>query len=449
MPSVALNERGGALAVWVQDGKTLAARREASGRWRPAGTIGLVAPSAVELTGARALVVTEAPNAGCAQAPCAWTIVVKSQRRAEDPWTDAVPPLSVASAASAPSVAMSRRGDVLVAWSTGNPPTVRAVRLLAGAPAFKPEQTIAAPGISSLAINARGDAVIGWIESDGRLVGRSPTPGIAHVWATLRSAVSKTWSSAEAITDVATRPEIEDTLGVGIDLNGNVAAAWTAASAGSTGSASNLVPSLGAAFRPASTGKWNLSPDLQRGSDIDTSFYLRGVGVAQGAAWVRWGGIYGPGDYSTGVYTRDPSTGMWSDKHFSSTYGLNQGMQAFAAAPNGCLLAVWSGMWVAEFDDAITPPPPKAVPRAVLRSGRRFVLRFTLARAGRIYARIVARKSGRLVRRITPAKPFAAGKRQLEFARLSRGSYIIEMTACDARAGCDLGPPRGLPFSVR
>lgn len=438
-PAVSLNGRGDALAVWSQAGRSVAARRDVHGRWRAAGTLGPVSPDAVVRTDHAALAVTVAPAGGCAQSPCAWTVALRWQRSRADPWSDAVPPLSVPVALERPAVRVSRRGDVLVAWRTGDPPSVSATRLLAGAAAFEVVQTIPTTGISSMAIGDRGDAVIAWLRSDDSpLPFDLQPPGLVHAQATIRPAASPAWGAVEDIADIPTRP-IENFvyLGAAIDADGNGAVAWSTPSGGlyTTGGG----PVIGAALRSAEPGTWAVFTPVKAGVETNT-LDLRGVGVERGAMWVSWFNHEGPGGYSAGVLTRDAATGRWGAEQRSSV-GRELGANVLAAAPDGHLLSVWSGMLVADFDDAPTPATPKAVPRAVRRTGSRVVATVTLTRAGLVDAQVRRARDNALVRRIRGRRQLAAGRRLIGLGRLPRGSYALLLAACTPRAGCTLATP--------
>jgi hypothetical protein len=231
-------------------------------------------------------------------------------------------------------------------------------------------------------------------------------------------------------------------LGIGIDVDGNIVAAWTSA----LNPATTLTPNVGAAIRSASTGVWSVTPEVPRRAGGSTGDVVR-VGIARGAAWIYLFGIYGPGDYLSTVLTSNPASGQWRSKSFSRGYGLYLPINALASAPNGFLMAAWSGMWIANFDNASPLRPPRALPRAVLPSGRRLALLFSLTRPARVYVRIFGTRV--VVRLLAPTRTFDAGTRRLVFDRLPRGSYTLGLTACSPRAGCDLGIPRSLQFRVR
>ncbi len=438
-PIAAINASGAGVVAFDRGGALVAFRRAgALGGWSEAGVASpsgaTVRQIALDEAG-RAVIVRSVVAGGCTNPPCVWTVDVIEQSAAGAAWTVATsvttPPLE---AKSGPEIAISRRGDVLVAWR-GAGAVVTAVRKLATDAAFESPATVSAAGIVRLsaAIADNGDAGLAWTLANPPAAGTTPAP---RVQVALRAAGAAGWGVADDVGASKGKPY------VAVDVDGNAAAAWDVSS-----------DTTGAAFRRAGTTAWQVTSSrrlapppfvnvnwvkitgsfsysvdriiLERGTAfVGLVFEASAIGDDPGESFEA------QGDF---LSARDQLSGRWGKP---ISIELNESANwVVASAPNGNLLFGKDDLALKRYDDVADTAPPLPMLKGVrvVASGRRAVLRYSLKAGSVVWVqRTKAGSRSRVVAKRT--KP--AGRGAIDLGNLPRGAYRLKLTSCAPKAGC-------------
>lgn len=436
--ATAVNAQGDGLAVYQTLNGTLTAVRRSGGVW------GLPVPVATGTSTARSLGVALSDDGRAAAmlvtpsdalpppAEKAWTITVVEQTSPAGSWastaTLTTPPITEDNLAAA----LSRSGDVAVAWATsGAAGLVSASRRLAGAAAFDSPQTVSAPGATrpGVAIADNGEAAVTWIATTaggggvGKFADRAKDAGA--------------WTPGP---DVASSPGLMF-LTPARDVLGNTLVAVDDGPAPVQDV--SLPRSASAAYLPAGAGEWQHSRVL----------VTEGLGrldlvapiLEQGRARVIVDDDLGPGANAFDLFFRNAATGGWSVPLHVSPDGYGMG---FGSAPDGDVVFYRDGI-VRNFDSVATPAAPVARNVRVRVSGRRATLRISMNTHALLWIRLrrlsPPTASNRLIKRTV-----AVGDQSVGLGRFAPGRYAIQIVPCSSRAGCSFdGFNRPTAFRIR
>jgi hypothetical protein len=269
-PSVAVDARGNAIAVWRRQVGSMwaveAATCQANGTWQ--------APRTVAVGDGEVREELRVAFDGKGNAIAAWarrlrsgdTIVEASSRPARGSWQAPELLSAPTGTASSPQIALDRRGTAFAVWmrvlSGGFTVIQSAVRPVGGA-WRRPEDvsSSASQALSpDLAVSARGDALVAW---------KALSQGIGSVQAAVRTAGSSRWQAPESLSSAnGNAQDVQVTM----DPRGSAVAVW------------RRTPNVAEAARRPVGGTWQAPEDVSgKGADAPE------VAVdAQGNAFGLW-----------------------------------------------------------------------------------------------------------------------------------------------------------------
>lgn len=437
-PRVAINARGARIATFHRLGRYVGSRQRGSS-WRlsdigaPAPTTDDVSAITITATGS-ARFVHALPDSGCSPDPdpCPWTVWVYDQSGPTGLWTRSdhslrVPPTQ------RPSLTVSERGDVLVAWAAaGSAPRIHASRRLAADSAFEAPLSVSPPSVRGdvhAAIGPNGDAAVAWVQPDAPGAGSAFT---GRIDVATRRATLPVWATPETVVPAGTaNPD----LALGVDSSANVALAWTTLSASAGGPST-----LDAATRSAATSTWIPSPRLDSAAGGDgESLDLGTVFAGGGRAYVTYDKRLSAASTLARLAIGAPAG--WSVHALTGNADPTAAPRdaaprpVAAVAPNGNLVLVAPGLQVRNVDAAPTPPASRATGLRVRVTGRTAELRFRLNTSARIY---VQRRGGTNFATIGEYAPATgrAGANRFALGRLPAGRYLVGIGACNRARGC-------------
>jgi len=449
-PIVALGERGAAGVAFTRGGRYVASRRRGTA-WRLT-SIGAPAPATDDVTAlavngaGRARFAQALPDMGCDPGPaaCAWTVSVYDQAAPGALWLRDGDSLRIA-ATQRPALALNRRGDLLIAWSTPDGSArVNASRRLATEAAFEAPQAVSLPGVRGdvhAALGNGGDAALAWVVPDAPGPG-STTGFTGRVDVSVRRRTSPTWAAAETVVPPgAANADVE----IAEDAAGNVLLTWT------TFATSPAAPdTLNASVRPAATGQWTASPQLDfADTGSGEALTILRTAIERGRAFVSYQKDLGPG----GDIQRLASgtvVGGWRAATLTGNADVGAPgatpRHLLAVAPNGRAVMIADGLQVRNEDGLATPPAARASSPSVRVTGRSAVLTFRLNVASRVF---VQRRAGPNFRTVGeyPSQRLGAGANTFRLGRLAPGRYLVSVGACDASRGCTAS--RFVSFRIR